>query len=569
MPTYEELKKQADSEWAAILKPTTVQIFVGTATCGRAAGGERTVRALKAELAKRGISGTVRDVGCNGLCFAEPIVDVILPGKPRISYGKITADKVPQFVEDVIVKGNLRPDIALGVVGEGTVAGIGNVKDRPEMKIQVRTALRNAGIIEPWSVNQYIARGGYSGLAKAFTMKPEQAVEEVVKSGLRGRGGAAFPTGTKWKFIAGSNAPVKYHLCNAEEGDPGAFNDKAILESDPHSVIEGMTIAGFGSKATKGYIFIRCVHLEVIRRVEEAIKEAYKVGLLGKNILGSGFDYDMEVAQTGESYVAGEETALMEAIEGKRSMPRAKPPFPANYGLWGKPSNINNVKTYSYVPEILANGGEWFAKIGTPKSSGTALVCLSGDIKQPGTYEVPMGVTVRQVLDTCGGGVIGKEIKVLQTGGPLGGLLGGADLDVKIDFDEMAAKGAILGSGGIIVCNENTCIVELTKLLADFNRDESCGKCFPCRIGTTHVYQILDGITHGRGKAGDVDKMLQIGDAMVSSLCGHGQLAGNPTKGALKYFKEEVEEHILHKKCRTGKCVALAAKEPAATSASR
>ncbi|MSQ32325.1 MAG: NADH-quinone oxidoreductase subunit F [Dehalococcoidia bacterium] len=569
MPTYEELKKHADSEWAAILKPTTVQIFVGTATCGRAAGGERTVRALKAELSKRGISGTVRDAGCNGLCFAEPIVDVIMPGKPRISYGKITADKVPQFVEDVIVKGNPRPDIALGVVGEGTVPGIGNVADRPEMKIQVRAALRNAGIIEPWSVNQYIARGGYAGLTKAFSMKPEQAIDEVVKSGLRGRGGAAFPTGTKWKFIAGSNAPVKYHLCNAEEGDPGAFNDKAILESDPHSVVEGITIAGYASKASKGYIFIRCVHHEVISRVEKAIEEAKKVGLLGKNILGSGFDYDVEVAQTGESYVAGEETALMEAIEGKRSMPRAKPPFPATFGLWGKPSNINNVKTYAYVPEILANGGDWFAKIGSEKSKGTAIVCLSGDIKQPGTYEVPMGVTVRQVLETCGGGVIGKEIKVLQTGGPLGGLLAGNELDVKIDFDDMAAKGAILGSGGIIVCNENTCIVELTKLLADFNRDESCGKCFPCRIGTTHVFQILNNITSGKGKTGDVEKMLQIGDAMVSSLCGHGQLAGNPTKGALKYFKEEIEEHIHQKKCRTGRCVGLAATEPAATGANR
>ena len=561
MPSYEELKSQADREWRAGTAPARPQIFVGTATCGRAAGGLATVQAIKAELARRGIAADVYEVGCIGLCYAEPLVDVSTPGKPRIRNRNTTSGKLPQLIDQVMVQGNLRPDLALGAI-DAALDGIRNIFDLPEMKLQVRAALRNCGIIDPVNIFHYIARGGYSGLHKALSsMKPDQVLEEVTKSGLRGRGGAAFSTGQKWKFLAGSREPVKYMLCNAEEGDPGAFNDKALLESDPQSVLEGMTIAGYATGAPKGYVFIRCVHFEVIRRTEAAIEQAYKHGLLGKNILGTSFSFDIEVAQTGESYVSGEETALMEAIEGRRAMPRARPPFPAQVGLWGKPSNINNVKTFASVPIILEKGGAWYASIGTEKSKGTALVCLSGHINKPGLYEVPFGVTLREVLETCGGGVAGgSQIKLLQTGGPLGGVLGGSEIDVKLDFDEMAAKGAILGSGGVIVGNEHTCVVDMIRILADFNQEESCGKCFPCRLGTRHVWEILSAIAEGKGKPGDIEKMLQIGDTMVSSLCGHGQLAGNPVRSAVKYFGKEIEAHITEKVCPAGQCSALAAR---------
>ena len=565
MRTFEEIKKEALADWEMVQRAEKPQIFVGTATCGRAAGAVQVLEAIRSELERHRIEASIHEVGCIGLCYADVLVDIIKDGYPRISYKNITPELVPQLIEDCLVKDGLRTDLALGYIGEASsaqpVQGIPKLFELPEMARQVRIAMRNCGIIAPGNILHYVANDGYSGLRRAlFEMSPEEVVEEVIKSGLRGRGGAAFMTGQKWKFLASAPGPVKYILNNAEEGDPGAFNDKGLLESDPHTVLEGMIINGYATSATKGYVFIRCVHRDVIRKTQKAIEQAREYGFLGQDILGASFSFEIEIALTGESYVAGEETALMEAIEGKRAMPRYRPPFPAQVGLWGKPSNINNVKTFAYVPSILAKGGDWYAGIGTETSKGTAIICLTGNVAKPGMVEVPFGLTLRQVINLLGGGVSnGKEIKLLQTGGPLGGFLGASELDVTIDFDEMASKGAILGSGGIIVADETACAVEMTKVLADFNNDESCGKCFPCRLGTKHMLELLDNMTKGEGQPGDVERMLAMGETMLSSLCGHGQLSVNPIKSAVKYFQDEIEAHIREKRCPAGRCELLSA----------
>ena len=421
-----------------------------------------------------------------------------------------------------------------------------------------RIALRNAGDIDPLDIYHYLANGGYGALRKALhEMTPGETLEQVNASGLRGRGGAAFPTATKWRFLAGNPSPVKYVLCNCEEGDPGAFNDKAILESDPHTLVEGVIIAGYATGASRGYIFIRHGHDGPIERCRTAVRQAQESGLLGEDILGSGFDFDIEVALTGDSYVAGEETALMEAIEGKRAMPRFRPPFPAQVGLFGKPTNINNVKTLAYVPEIVSRGGEWFAGIGHERSTGTAILCLSGALRYTGMMEVPMGVNLKDVLFKAAGGVPeGRLLKFVQTGGPLGGVLGGDDLDLVLDFEELRNAGAILGSGGIIAADDTACVVDLTRALIAFCQYESCGKCFPCRMGMSHLLEVLERICDLQGVPDDLALMRRIGENMqAGSLCGHGQLGFNPVASALRYFDEEFEAHILDRKCPAGACL--------------
>ena len=373
-------------------------------------------------------------------------------------------------------------------------------------------------------------------------MTPGETLEQVNASGLRGRGGAAFPTATKWRFLAGNPSPVKYVLCNCEEGDPGAFNDKAILESDPHTLVEGVIIAGYATGASRGYIFIRHGHDGPIERCRTAVRQAQESGLLGEDILGSGFDFDIEVALTGDSYVAGEETALMEAIEGKRAMPRFRPPFPAQVGLFGKPTNINNVKTLAYVPEIVSRGGEWFAGIGHERSTGTAILCLSGALRYTGMMEVPMGVNLKDVLFKAAGGPPGgRPLKFVQTGGPLGGVLGGDDLDLVLDFEELRNAGAILGSGGIIAADDTACVVDLTRALIAFCQYESCGKCFPCRMGMSHLLEVLERICDLQGVPDDLALMRRIGENMqAGSLCGHGQLGFNPVASAPPLFRQGV-----------------------------
>lgn len=550
MPTqFEELQAIASKRWEELTSSDVPWIRVGGGTSGQAAGAENVLDALNSAVSDAGVNANVSMVSAMGLMYMEPQVDVLMPDGTRIFYGNVEVEEAKQIVEQHVRDGNPLLDRAFAYSG-GDGSGVGNLPELeslPQISHQQKIATRNFGDTDPHDLLQYVANGGYSALNRALTeMTPEQIVDEVKASGLRGRGGAAFPAGVKWSFLAPSTAPVKYVLCNCEEGDPGAFNDKGIVENDPHTLVEGLIINGYATKSTHGYIFIRTGHELPIESARKAIADAYEAGLLGKNILGTEFSFDMEVALTGDSYVAGEETALMEAIEGKRSTPRFKPPFPASAGLWQKPTNINNVKTISYVPEIVRNGADWFKGIGTETTSGTAIVCLSGHITYPGMYEIPMGMTIRDVLEKVGGGVSeGERIKVLQAGGPLNGLLGEEAFDTMIDFDAMSAAGASIGSGGIIVGNETTNVVDLLRALVAFNQFESCGKCFPCRLGNTHMLEILDRMCQNKAKSADLALLERIGTSMkAGSLCGHGQLGFNPIASALKYFGEEIQSCV-------------------------
>jgi len=562
MNQWPELEAEAARRWdAESMRPW---LRVGTALCGQAAGSDAVVAALKDALQSQDVDARISEVGCIGLCYAEPLLDVQLPGGPRVFYGNFDPEQAAKVVSAHVAGGQPVEELALGYLapenaGDDFVPppGLRDLALHPMRAWENRIALRNAGNIDPLDIYQYIATGGYRALNRALLeMTPEDALQQVNESGLRGRGGAAFPTATKWRFLAGNPSRDKYVLCNCEEGDPGAFNDKAILESDPHTLVEGVILAGYATGASRGYIFIRHGHDGPIDRCRAAVRQAQELGLLGEDILGSGFSFDVEVALTGDSYVAGEESALMEAIEGKRAMPRFRPPFPAQVGLFGKPTNINNVKTLAYVPEIVSKGGEWFASIGHERSTGTAILCLSGALNYTGMMEVPLGINLKDVLYDAAGGIRGgKDLKFLQTGGPLGGVLGADNVDILLDFEILRNAGAILGSGGIIAADEDTCVVDLTRALVAFCQYESCGKCFPCRMGMSHILEVLERICDLKGEPEDLDLMRRTGENMqAGSLCGHGQLGFNPVSSALRYFPGEFEAHILEHRCPTGIC---------------
>ena len=555
--SFEETTQLAAERWRELTAGGQPWIRVGTALCGQAAGSSQVIAALQKSLSKHGVAARISEVGCLGLCFAEPLLDVQLPGQSRVFYGNVTPELADEIVTTHLAGGQPLAARALGYVGETPVPGLEDLNQHPMRVREERIALRNAGNIDPADIYQYIANGGYQALHQALTaMTREDVLEQVNLSGLRGRGGAAFATATKWKFLAGSNAPLKYILCNCEEGDPGAFNDKGILESDPGTVVEGITLAGYACRAQHGYIFIRHGHDGPIERARAAVRQAYELGFLGQNILGTDYSFDLEVALTGDSYVSGEETALMEAIEGKRAMPRYRPPFPAQVGVFGKPTNINNVKTMAYVPQIIARGGKWFSGIGHERSTGTVILCLSGSLKYTGMVELPMGINMKDVLHEIAGGVPGgKALKLVQTGGPLGGVLGADNVDLVLDCEVFRNAGAILGSGGIIAADEDTCIVDLTRVLIAFCQYESCGKCFPCRMGMSHLLEVLERICRLEGAAEDLALMRSIGENMqAGSLCGHGQLGFNPVSSALRYFGPEFDAHIIEHRCPTGRC---------------
>ena len=541
---YKNLKNLSE-KYISDIYDNKVVIKVQTGTSGQAVGADEVLKTLQA---KNSNELNVLEVGSMGLMYLEPMVVVSLPSKDKIYYANVTENIASEIYDHYSSKKTIYKQNAFAYESNSSLdVDFPNINDLPQFSNQLRIATRNFGDITPGDIYQYINNEGYSALDKAlFEMSPEEVVEEVKNSGLRGRGGAAFPTGVKWSFLAPNKAATKYVLCNCEEGDPGAYNDKGILETDPHTLVEGLILNGYATNSNKSYVFIRQGHDIPINAIERAIKEAYDNGILGENILGSNFSFDMEVSLTGDSYVAGEETALMEAIEGKRSTPRFKPPFPAASGLWKKPTNINNVKTISYVPEIIKNGSEWFKGTGTEKSTGTAIVCLSGHINRPGMYEIPMGMTINDVLENIGGGSNSEtDIKMLQTGGPLGGVLGKEAFSTKIDFDEMAKSGAILGSGGIIVCDDSVSVVDLIRNLVAFNQFESCGKCFPCRLGNTHMYDVLDRLCNSKSEPNDLALLERIGNSMkIGSLCGHGQLGYNPISSSLKYFQSEISDSI-------------------------
>ena len=560
--SFLEIGLEARNRWQELIAGEKPWIRIGTALCGEAAGAFEVADAVELELAHQAVSAQVSRVGCLGLCFAEPLMDVQLPGGHRVFYGNVSPNDVAEIVSSHVSGGAPVAGRALGyIVEESSDAplpdGIPDLNQHPMRVWENRIVLRNSGNIDPLDIYQYVANGGYQALHKALIdLDREQTLEEVKSSGLRGRGGAAFPTATKWSFLAGNPAPEKYVLCNCEEGDPGAFNDKNILESDPNTLVEGVIIAGYATGASKGYIFIRHGHDGPIERCRAAVEQARELGFLGSNIMGSDFGYEIEIALTGDSYVAGEESALMEAIEGKRAMPRFRPPFPAQFGLFGKPTNINNVKTLSYVPEIVSKGGEWFAGIGHDTSTGTVILCLSGNLKYTGMVEVPLGINLKDVIFEAAGGMRdGKTLKFLQTGGPLGGVLGVDSIDVLLDFEILRAAGAIVGSGGLIAADDSVCIVDMTRSLIAFCQYESCGKCFPCRMGMSHLLEVLERICSLEGTPEDLMLMRNIGENMqAGSLCGHGQLGFNPVSSALRYFGPEFDTHINDHECATGTC---------------
>lgn len=520
-----------------------------------ASGSPAVIEAFQEEIQKQKLDKEIKIVqtGCHGLCELGPIVIIYPEGA---FYCRVKKEDVPELVEEHLIKGRIVERLLYKADKEKSTA----ITEIDFYKKQKRIALRNCGIINPEIIEEYIANDGYQALAKVLTeMTPEQVIDTIKKSGLRGRGGAGFPTGLKWEFAYKAKGDQKYVVCNADEGDPGAFMDRSTLEGDPHSVLEAMAIAGYAIGADKGIIYIRAEYPIAVKRLQIAIDQAKEMGLLGKNIFSTGFNFDIELRLGAGAFVCGEETALLASIEGKRGEPRPKPPFPANEGLWGKPTIINNVETLANIPPIILNGAEWFSSIGTEKSKGTKVFAIGGKINNTGLVEIPMGTTLREVIYEIGGGIPGgKKFKAVQTGGPSGGCIPAELLDIPIDYENLAATGSIMGSGGMIVMDEDNCMVDIAKFFLEFTMDESCGKCVPCRIGTKRMWEILDRITKGKGKQGDIELLEKLANHIKrSALCGLGQTAPNPVLTTIKYFRDEYEAHIKQKTCPAGVCTAL------------
>ena len=553
---FKEIASNAKSEWEALQKGS--YILIGTATCGRAAGALDVVDAFSRELARRGLEVPIIKVGCTGLCYADPFVTISKPGSLRVAYANVTPETVSRLVEGYVAGDDPCLELALGTVEGGRGETI-SIPELPRFEHELRLILRHCGYIDPENINHYIANGGYSGLEKALKLSPDEIIGEVKRSGLRGRGGAGFPAHRKWEQCRQAIGTPKYVICNADEGDPGAFMDRVILESDPHQVIEGMIIAGYAIGAEQGYIYVRAEYPLAIERIEIALKQAKEVGLLGDNVLGSSFGFHIEIAAGAGAFVSGEATALVAAMEGRRSEPRPRPPRLTEAGLWNKPTLLNNVKTFAYVPMIIERGGDWFASVGTEGSKGTAMFTLAGKVVNSGLAEVPMGTTLRKLVYDIGGGIAkNKKFKAVQIGGPSGGCLPETLLDIPIDYDSLQEAGAMMGSGGMIVMDENNCTVDAARFFLDFSTKESCGKCTMCRLGTLQMLRILEDVAAGRGKTEDIDVILTLAeDVKAGSLCGLGQTAPNPVLTTLRYFRDEYEAHILEKRCPAGVCPEL------------
>ncbi len=558
--TFEEIKKQAKSDWDSHYHGEVPHVLIGTATCGRAAGALPVVDAFNHELAKGNTRAKVTQVGCIGLCSSEPLVTIIKPGSFTVCYHNVTPQMVPTLVEGYVLGDDPCLDLALGTLDGGEDEAV-YIPELSRFEHEYRLLLRNCGYIDPANINHYIASSGYGSLVKALKMQPDAIIEELKKSGLRGRGGAGFPTGKKWQQCRESSGETKYVICNADEGDPGAFMDRVVMESDPQQVIEGMIIAAYAVGAHHGFVYIRAEYPLAIERLEVALKQAANLGLLGDNILGSGFVFNIEIVQGAGAFVSGESTALMYAIEGRRSMPRARPPHSVQSGLWGKPTVLNNVKTYAYVPLILARGADWFSGIGTENSKGTAAFALAGKMVNTGLAEVAMGTTLHELIFDIGGGMrSGKKFKAVQIGGPSGGCLPESMLRTPVDFDSLRKAGAIMGSGGVIAMDEDNCMVDTARFFLDFTQKESCGKCSTCRIGTRQMLDILEDITTGKGKPEDMDLLVELGeDIRGGSLCGLGRTAANPALTTIRYFRDEYQAHIIEKRCPALVCKELIA----------
>lgn len=556
--TFEEIRYGAQAQWEAL--ENDVHLLVGTATCGRAAGALDVIDAFKNEFERRSIDAPIIQVGCIGLCYAEPLVIISKPESLCIVYHNITPDLVSRLVEGYIVGDDPCLELALGTL-ETDGRGTPYIPELSRFEHECRFILRHCGYIDPENIHHYIANGGYGALEKALKMTPEGIIEEVKKSGLRGRGGAGFPTGPKWELCRKAEGTTKYVVCNADEGDPGAFMDRVILESDPQEVIEGMIIAGYAVGAQKGYIYVRAEYPLAIERIMNALRQGEEKGILGENVLGSGFRFRIEIAEGAGAFISGEATALVAAMEGRRSEPRVRPPRLTESGLWGSPTLLNNVKTFAYVPLIIGRGTDGFASIGTESSKGTAVFTLAGKIQYPGLTEVPMGTTLRRVVyDIAGGMRNGRQFKAVQIGGPSGGCIPESLLDIPIDFDSLREAGSMMGSGGMIFMDEDDCAVDTARFFLDFTTKESCGKCTMCRMGTLQLLSILDDITTGKAKMEDLELLQQLSeDIKMGSLCGLGRSAPNPFLTTMRYFSDEYKAHILEKRCPALVCKDLIA----------
>ena len=516
----------------------------------------KIIEQFEAQIKEKGLEDEVKVIrtGCFGLCALGPVVVVYPEG---CFYSEVKVEDVPEIVEEHLLKGRIVQRLLYDETKAGTAEEVKPLKETDFYKKQKRVALRNCGVINPEDINEYIAYDGYQALAKCLTeLKPEEVIQIVKDSGLRGRGGGGFPTGLKWSFTAANKADQKYVVCNADEGDPGAFMDRSVLEGDPHCIIEAMTICGYATGATEGYIYVRAEYPIAVKRLEIAIAQAKEMGLLGKDIFGSGFDFDLHIKLGAGAFVCGEETALMTSIEGNRGEPRPRPPYPAVKGLFGKPTTENNVETFANIPTIIREGAEYFASMGTEKSKGTKVFALGGKIKNTGLVEIPMGTTLREIIEEIGGGIPnGKKFKAAQTGGPSGGCIPASLIDTEIDYDNLTAIGCMMSSGGLIVMDEDNCMVDIAKFFLNFTVDESCGKCTPCRVGTRRLLEMLDKITSGNGTLEDLDKLEELCHYIKeNSLCGLGQTAPNPVLATLKFFRDEYVAHVVDKKCPAGVC---------------
>lgn len=525
-------------------------IRVGLASCGIAAGGLRIYDALKTKLQEKDFPIAVKQTGCMGMCYNEVLVEVSSPEHGRVFYGKVTPNKLDRIIEDHIIGG--QPVTEWIVLADWM-----KTEGSDFLAKQVRIVLRNCGTIDPESIDDYLAADGYEALRKVLhSMSPQEVIDEITRSGLRGRGGAGFPTGIKWSFAKKASDNPKYIICNADEGDPGAFMDRSVLESDPHSVIEGILIAGYAIGASEAYIYVRAEYPLAVHRLKIALAQAKEKGFIGEDILGCKFSLDTKIRLGAGAFVCGEETALIMSIEGHRGMPKPRPPFPAQSGLWGKPTNINNVETLANVPWIILNGADAYSVYGTEKSKGTKLFALAGKVAHGGLVEVPMGITLKEIVFDIGGGTSsGQKFKAIQIGGPSGGCIPARLADIPVDYESVTNTGAIMGSGGMLVIDESTCMVDVAKFFMNFIQDESCGKCTFCRIGTLRMLEILQRITEGQGKEGDIQLLKELAEKVKkASLCGLGQTAPNPVLTTIRYFRDEYEAHIYEKRCPSKKC---------------
>jgi len=569
----EDIKQQGLS----LTYPDKIKIMVGMATCGISAGADKVHEALRAKIAELGLDVALEMTGCIGYCQREPLVDVVYPKQVRLSYQAMNPEKAEALVE-AIHKGEVYPENLLcridqeDILVEDRLRPYANphpptlpvetprYEDLPFFGKQVKVALRNCGFINPERIEEYIGRGGYQALFKVLSgLTPEEVIAEVKSSGLRGRGGAGFPTGLKWEFARKNDADEKFVICNADEGDPGAFMDRGILEGDPHAVIEGMAIGAYAIGAHEGFVYCRAEYPLAIHRLKIAIQQAEDLGILGDKIFGTNFSFRLEIREGAGAFVCGEETSLIASIEGKVGEPRPRPPFPAQSGLWGMPTIINNVKTWSHIAPIVMRGAEWYSGFGTEKAPGTTVFALVGKVNNTGLVEIPLGMTLREMIFDIGGGIAGgREFKAVQTGGPSGGCIPAKFLDTPVDYESLGALGSIMGSGGMIVMDERDCMVDVAKYFIDFTQDESCGKCTPCREGTLRLMEKLQAITEGQGTEEDIDKLVKMSEIIKkTSLCGLGQTAPNPVLSTIRYFRDEYLAHVRDGKCPAKVCKPL------------